>query len=278
MSNVHPYSPLLPNFVSNATGYDFSKPVANTPIISAEVRNNTGTLAAKVNDLCNRTMANMAVGTCRTALLSKFSLNGTIVAEHTAGNGFDYQKNRVGLDVWVEPMKSNNTIIIDVNLFGYAYPRCAFVVTRTPLSGYEIANGTDTQHTLAQYVESLVIAGYNVSHADFFANWAANKCIHGTPNVPAYLTTNINDTSAFSDPYINRFRVIDTPNASTPVCYSVWIINTISAVSVPIIPTGIQQVYTSDINVGRTRMWVNSSPIESVYGTSSISVTEVFND
>lgn len=278
MPNAHPYSPVLPNFVSNATGYDFYKPIANTPIVSAEVRNNTGTLAAKINDLSNRTMANSAVGTCRVAQSNRWSLNGAAVAEHTAGAAFNYYKNRIGLDMWIEPMKANNSVIIDVNVFGYAYPRVGFVVTKTSLDGLAIANGYDTAHTLTDYTNSLVIAGYNVTHADFFANWAAKKSIHSTPPIPAYLTTNFNDVSAFSDPQMNSFRIIDNVGAATALCYSVWIVNTIGAVATPIAPAGIQRIYTDDINVGRARMWVNSSPIESVGGMSSITLTEVFND
>lgn len=272
--NEKPYNPaidynggLLPNI-----------PAPNTPIASAQIVSQFNALALATNQLNHRTLANYAVGTQRTLQSNRFTLdgNGLTISEHTAGQLFSYSKNRVGLDVWIEPSRANNDIIIDVDVFGVAYPHTAFIVTRSLIDGRTAYLAGDT----TAYINGLTIAGYGALTAnDLVNNWAAYQVAHSAPHSQSSMV----DNEFFLRPHNFNFRVLDNAGSAqggVGLCYSLWIITTqppIAAIAPPWASLEYQR-YINDLNAGQARFYLNSSAAkDQLYGSSTISVTEVFS-
>lgn len=270
--NNVPYQPNLHNY----SPADFSKPKEHTLFISKEVRDNFTGVQTAMSDLSARVFNNSAAGTVRIEQTTKFDSLASGQRTHVMGELFAYGVNLVGLSVWIVPSRIGVTVAIDVSMFVYSYPNCAFVVTSSKLNG-KAASDSGNAAALSAYHDSLQVLGYsNQSMSTFIQNFPTNKICHAKQGIRYAMDT---EPGNFTDPAQLNFSVIDNNIQDTdPRCYSVWgfCTHAITGVVTILNPSPQYIQYMDDCANKRTRFFVNVSPKDNISGTSTIKATEIW--
>lgn len=255
-----------PTDFDNRAGFDKTKPINNSLLVSQVMRTNFEGIDTLVQDLRHRSFSNNAVGKRTTAIRSDIPATRAFCwFTSTAINPAISQLGIPIISQWITPNKVGNKVWIEASIFGDFEENIAFHVTRSTDATFSPdRTGVDLSYsTNATYLSSLRSVHPRFMHSLWFE----------FPQAEAIASARLSATNG-TDPQTIHITVEDTIEAiGTGYCYTVWAKATAG--------TGSRTVLGSPYQTGTQSFLVNTAqppdisiPVE--YGISTLSLTELW--